>query len=1378
MSQLGFVGVQVSVTGIGKVRSDLNLVEKDVRNLANVMKRLSGSGPNLAPATRSLGGLQKALNALSGSARKFSGSFDIVGKTISSVSQTVAGLGMAAGAAVPGLGALSAGIGAVGTAAGATAAAIGGVLTAALVVASREAIEAERRLADMGKVMDMGPEKFKRFSDSLRGLTAEMKGLEFPEATGYAQQLAQIGIHSEKALLSGTKAVAELAETSDLAADKVATTVSRIGRAFGVLDTEMNRTSSVLTALSAISSATESDLAELIERTQGSGAAIGMTLQEVAAESAVLRDISSSLEVPASAMSAFRLKMLTEADAFAKAMNVSTDSFQRMAKADPARAMRDFINALSTKETSEQAMAMQEIGVEGIRSVEVLLKLQTGYANYERYLRSANKAYADGNVTTREYAKLTGTTSHAIGQAQKAFGAMAEKLGQGLIPTIKTAAGEFENLFKKFGNTIDVRRVEMYSRGLYAAARNLARMTSGATSTAIRMAQIADSVAKVLKLTDGRTLQEVTATGAMESAHARQGQIDDLVSELSTTEDKDLAKDIGEQIKYLLQEQQAFLEDAVKAGAGEQTTVAAERMKKEADARIAEWKSVMQQIKEGSTVNIGPFTSRLQQKDFYSSDKTPTESSQQLAKQTLDELRASHATDKKMLKGLDAIEAGGLSQEDAARNLVWADARRAINELKRKSNAGEISDEEFWRLYEPAKELLDNWTKISDKIQASDNQDFISQYRQLGPLAESGGLSRVEPPAPSTAIPPSQVIIFKEPELPQRPKAEYAERLNNLSEEETRKYFSDLGEFFKAGFSKAQKQVTSHVETLKKTVDENIFKTQLIVASPEDRARLILKRQEAGGDVDLSVAKKAALAIKTDLSDMLIPEREIFSRMEEQLRKINLGLVDTSRAPEKQARTQERQLAEAEETNRILKSARRPSSYASIIGPSAMPEPTEMALAKPNPYQTGSFGFGAGMSGFQLGFNRGGDRLGSGILGGSGSLDSAYSQRMLDREAKRLTTPAGLKERRQELADIASKQVEEEERQAIVNKEAETGEKISRKDRLEIRKRFANELKTRQQAAFSGDEESVNIALEKFGGQSQRRGKSEGQLKYLENKAKEKGELTNSGLFSEVAQSGQRDTARSKFLGERREMVQAEIDRAEKEKGKKLTLQERRAAVARGSSQWEDEIERRRSTPGKGVSIVGVNPKAKPEDAQGPQQVQINDAGYKEFEKKKLNEQYEADPAAYWQKPLEEMVAEIQKQWKSQQEGKSRNEERQVAQFDDPKYKEFEKRRLNEQYESDPKSYWDTPQEDLVAGIKKEWQGKQQQGGEGDEKKAIDTMGMITGYGKDGLQATQNLVQVVVSQAKEIQELKDGYNQLVKFTQTMMAPRGRTGQRT
>ena len=342
---------------------------------------------------------------------------------------------------------------------------VGGIMTAfgattvaALGAATKAAMDWESAWAGVTKTTDGTPEQMAALESGLRGLARTLPSTH-TEIAAVAEAAGQLGVKRED-ILSFTKTMIDLGETTNLTAEEAATDIAQIANVFQTSGDDIDNFGATLVALGNDGASTEKDILSMAQRIAGAGKLVGASEADVLALSNTLASMGVKAELGGGVATRALLKMYAavqeggpKLDAFAKAAGTSSESFAKAFRESPVAALEMVTKGMArTKDEGGNVVAiMKEMGLKGTEEMQVMLALAGAGDLLSDSLALGSKAWEENTALIVEATKRYETTESKVKVAWNNIKDAAIDAGAAMLPVVAGIAENISGLAQGFG---------------------------------------------------------------------------------------------------------------------------------------------------------------------------------------------------------------------------------------------------------------------------------------------------------------------------------------------------------------------------------------------------------------------------------------------------------------------------------------------------------------------------------------------------------------------------------------------------------------------------------------------------------------------------------------------------------------------------------------------------------------------------------------------------------------------------------------------------------------------------------------------------------------------------------------------------------------
>lgn len=328
-------------------------------------------------------------------------------------------------------------------------------LVASFIATITGASMAFRRLAeDVAKMDDVYSDVMKTTGmtrDEVVELNKDFKNLDTRTARDQLNLLAR---DAGKLGISGKKDILDFVEAGNqirvaLGADLGDDAIKNVGKMVSVyknsteqlkgtgLKEQMLAVGSAINELGMTSTASEPYLVSFAGRLGGISKQAKISMADILGYASALDQDMQAVEMSATALQKFIMKVMGEPAKFAKIAGVEVKEFSQLLNTDANAAIKTVLRSLNEKGGFQQLIPIfQEMGLDGARAVGVLSAMAGSIDKVDEAQRTAHQAMTDGVSVTNEYNIKNENLAAQLEKARKAFKDTSLELGEKLNPIL------------------------------------------------------------------------------------------------------------------------------------------------------------------------------------------------------------------------------------------------------------------------------------------------------------------------------------------------------------------------------------------------------------------------------------------------------------------------------------------------------------------------------------------------------------------------------------------------------------------------------------------------------------------------------------------------------------------------------------------------------------------------------------------------------------------------------------------------------------------------------------------------------------------------------------------------------------------------------
>jgi TP901 family phage tail tape measure protein len=278
------------------------------------------------------------------------------------------------------------------------------------------------------------------------------------EIAAVAEAAGQLGIQTD-AILSFSRVMIDLGETTDLAAQEAARALARVANIMGTNQKLFSNMGASIVALGNSMATTESEIVTMTLRLAAAGKEVGLTEAETLAFAAALSQVGIRAEAGGTAFSKVFIE-ISKAVAlgsktlaiFADVAGMSIDDFSKTFKEDAAEAVIKFVEGLGrVKDEGENVfVVLDKLGIQERRMANALLATANSGEKLRIAMDLSTEAWRENLALTEEAEKRYETTASQLkivkNTAVKAAIAIGDTMKGALLSLVTPLKGMFESL--------------------------------------------------------------------------------------------------------------------------------------------------------------------------------------------------------------------------------------------------------------------------------------------------------------------------------------------------------------------------------------------------------------------------------------------------------------------------------------------------------------------------------------------------------------------------------------------------------------------------------------------------------------------------------------------------------------------------------------------------------------------------------------------------------------------------------------------------------------------------------------------------------------------------------------------------------------------
>jgi TP901 family phage tail tape measure protein len=331
--------------------------------------------------------------------------------------------------------------------AGATLTGFGAAALGGLALATKAAMDWESAWAGVQKTVDGTAPQMASLEAGLRGMARELPA-SHQEIAAVAEAAGQLGIATPN-ILSFTRTMIDMGESTNLSADEAATALARFITVTGTSQQDIGRLGATVVGLGNNFATTEGEIVALSQRLAAAGTQAGLSEGEIMGLATAMSQVGIEAEAGGSAMTQTmnRISRSVEEggeslDLFAAVSGMTSEQFATAWETRPAEALVAFTEGLA--DTSELGMStngvLTELGITGLREADTMRRLALATGTMSDAMAMGNSEFEKGTALIEEASKRYETAESRIAMAKNALVDMGISIGGVVLPAVADLA--------------------------------------------------------------------------------------------------------------------------------------------------------------------------------------------------------------------------------------------------------------------------------------------------------------------------------------------------------------------------------------------------------------------------------------------------------------------------------------------------------------------------------------------------------------------------------------------------------------------------------------------------------------------------------------------------------------------------------------------------------------------------------------------------------------------------------------------------------------------------------------------------------------------------------------------------------------------------
>ena len=341
---------------------------------------------------------------------------------------------------------------------GRKAAVTGLLIGAPLVVAAKQAVDFEDRMADVAKTTGMQGRELKKFGDDILEMSTKTRS-SIEDITTIAEIGGRLGI-AKKDLKGFTieankfavalggdfsggveSAITEFGKLKNLFADTrdldVSESLKKSGSAFNALSSQGVNVEGLTDFALRVGA-----LPEVMRPSLASTSALGATLQKSGVDA----------QIASSGFSNFISKAATQLPLFAKEMGISTQEAQKLMNTDTAMFFAQFSAKMKGVPADQLAIKLKKLGLNSLEVQKAVGAMSGSLDTYNKLSGISMDQMKKGTSITDEYNTKNNNTAGQLAKLRNSMKSVAITVGNALLPVVNSLVESLAPILKSVGN--------------------------------------------------------------------------------------------------------------------------------------------------------------------------------------------------------------------------------------------------------------------------------------------------------------------------------------------------------------------------------------------------------------------------------------------------------------------------------------------------------------------------------------------------------------------------------------------------------------------------------------------------------------------------------------------------------------------------------------------------------------------------------------------------------------------------------------------------------------------------------------------------------------------------------------------------------------
>lgn len=381
-------------------------------------------------------------------------------------------------------------------------------IATAAIASVNAAKEFETAFVGVSKTVEGTEEQLNTIKQGIKDMSEQLPATT-TEISAVAEAAGQLGIATDD-VLSFTKVMIDLGESTNLSAEDAATALAKFANITGTASSDYSRLGSVIVDLGNNFATTESDILNMSTRLAATGDLAGLSESQIMALATAMSSVGIEAEAGGSAMSKLLKKIQTAVETgsgdlkdYAKVANMTTSQFKKAFKENAIAALSEFIVGLNdTKRLGKSAVVvLDEMDLTEVRLSNTILSLANSNNLLTDAVKTAENAWNDNTALTTEAEKRYATFESQLAMTKNQLSNLAVEFGEEMIPYLQDALKWIGEMIDKFDDLSDEEKENVIRTAAVIAAigpmiKIFASLTTGTGKAITNFSEFSRELAK------------------------------------------------------------------------------------------------------------------------------------------------------------------------------------------------------------------------------------------------------------------------------------------------------------------------------------------------------------------------------------------------------------------------------------------------------------------------------------------------------------------------------------------------------------------------------------------------------------------------------------------------------------------------------------------------------------------------------------------------------------------------------------------------------------------------------------------------------------------------------------------------------------------